>query len=609
MMTFIKTHTASDSSARDVSLTNALPKTLTPPRKNSVRVQTAVCCRGILRKFAGLLTIGLFLPLCAATAQQTDQLMEYQSEAKVGWGWNSLTNRPSQTRGNCLDPDSYEISQSNADESSSGIIAEGSFKLVFSKSSIADGFGLNAAANYRSVAYEASGSAKYAQSKQVSAQNTNVAGYVKVETRSQSLRAKGYSGAETLSSDVPMTSSMLGAKLSGIRLSPDALAALNESPEKFFTNCGDGFVIDIYYGGRLNVLAELSTGSEESKRKLEESLKGAGGGATIEIGGFVEASKSSEVSSFSASFRAVGSDGTGIDVSDVDSLKDTFDKFPRNVKDNDRGVRIRVASYASLLPNSEQYQFGPTQEVIEAARLHNDLDSVWRDLADMRSGDLANELRWDLAVDKDCLGEKQDEIVAYQKRVKNNVTGCATKITSSLSTPGACGKAVFPANPSSSASATCPATTAVIDGQLSQFDYRMFYPLVKNEKVLPACKKYATGEVQQAVNAQWLEPIIDAQCNDDNTLRQCNNRIRQQLQNNIHVVDTTGNTAPIHPYGGYSRSCKNCTSKWDASGAATFQCSCAKNKEFRNTAWITMQCPQDNALQNCNRRLRYGNCP
>ncbi len=551
----------------------------------------------------------LLFPPFVSSAQDSDQILEYQPEASMAMGWNSLTNRPSNARANCLDPSSYEISDEPREESGgSGIRAEGNFQLIFSKSEIADGFGLNAAASYRSLAYNVSGSAEYAQSKQVSTENTNVAGYVKVETRAQSLRGKsGVAELRSFSlSDTNLPADSLGARLSGIRLSQEALDALKNSPEEFFNNCGDGFVIDIYYGGRLNVIASLSSTSEQEKRKLESSLKGSGGGAEVSIDGFIESAKSTAVESFNASYLMVGTDGGDINVLTVAELKTTFDNFPGNVKKNDIGVRLRVASYASLLPESERYRFGPTDEVIKAARLYNDLESVWRNLADMR-GALNKKLRWDLAVNERCLSDKQDEIGAFNSTVLKNITACAEQTTSSFSTPSICESDAFPANPAKNSDPSCPSTTAIVDGQLSQFDYRLFYPMLVVNNELPACKQYDTAEVQAVVRKQWLKPVIDAQCNDNINLPQCNNEIRRQLVNNIHVVDTT---KPLAPYGknGYLSSCQDCKMKWGSGGKAIIQCSCSKNKKYKNTAWINMQCPQKTALQNCNRRLRYGKC-
>ena len=522
-------------------------------------------------------------------------------------GWNSLSNRPSNARGNCLEPSSYEVSEQQAEGGGDGIRATGSFRLIFSKSEIADGFGLNAAASYRSLAYNVSGSARYAQSRQVSAENTNVAGYVKVETRAQSLRGKAATANSFVSSDTQLSSETLVAGISGIRLSQTALDALTTSPEEFFNQCGDGFVIDIYYGGRLNILAELSSESEQNKRKLEASLKGSGGGAEVQIDGFVEASKSTEVKNFNASYMVVGTDGKGISVSSIDKLEKTFNDFPGNVKANDTGVRIRVASYASLLPGSEQYQFGPTEEMIKTARLHNDLDSVWRDLADMRDGGLRNKLRWDLAVSDRCLSNKQDEIGAFKGAALKNIKACAEQTTSSFETPSNCSTASLPHNPTGNGDTSCPATTAIVGGQLSQFDYRLFYPLLKVAGELPSCKKYAKAEIQSKVSNQWLKPVIDAQCNKDNSLPQCTNSVRRELDANIHIVDTT---EPEPPFGrnGYLKTCQNCKMKWITGGKAQIQCSCSKNKVFKNTAWINMQCPQKTALQNCNRKLRYGKC-
>ncbi len=156
-----------------------------------------------------------------------------------------------------------------------------------------------------------------------------------------------------------------------------------------------------------------------------------------------------------------------------------------------------------------------------------------------------------------------------------------------------------------SGSDSCPATTQLIDGQLSQFDYRLFYPAVKQSGVLPSCKKWGTGEIQQFVSSQWLDPTIDTQCRANPSQPQCVNATRAKLKANIHVVDTS---EPLQPEGRYEETCNSCKLKWVSDGKAQMQCSCKRDGEFKNTAWVTLQCPQKARLNNCRRTLHYGNC-
>lgn len=246
--------------------------------------------------------------IISVPAAGQDQKLEYQPEAVLALGWNSIENSSSAGRASCLDPKSYQSNKNKSKDPN----YYGTFRLVYSKTDIEDGFGLNSSASYRGLVYKASGSVKYAQSKQVSSQSTNASGFVTVETRSESLLGQSAlsQGGAFVPSYQSAPFSAVKARLGDIRLSNDYVQMLKSNPGEFFRQCGDGFVMDIYYGGRLNIFATLTTDSETSRKKLEASLKGSGGVAEISIDGFISNAKNSGNTEFNASYMAVGSDGS-----------------------------------------------------------------------------------------------------------------------------------------------------------------------------------------------------------------------------------------------------------------------------------------------------------
>jgi len=219
---------------------------------------------------------------------------------------------------------------------------------------------------------------------------------------------------------------------------------------------------------------------------------------------------------------------------------------------------------------------------------------------------LTDKLRWEYSVDKQCLANKQDEIHQFNQNLLTKIQACSKKLNSINGIPAACESDTLRAGLQlKSGSSSCPATTQIIAGQLSQFDYRLFYPVVKQSGVLPNCRKWGAGQIQQVVSTQWLDPTIDTQCRANPNQPQCVNATRAKLKSNIHVVDTS---EPLQPEGLYKETCKNCKLKWISGGKAQMQCSCKRDGEFKNTAWVTLQCPQKKRLNNCRRTLHYGNC-
>jgi len=261
------------------------------------------------------------------------------------------------------------------------------FRLVHSKTDIQDAFGLDASASYRGIAYQAEGSVKYASSKDVNAESINLAGYVKVDTRADSLRASdniSFKGAFLASGDLD-TGESFTARMGGIKIDKDYAQLYLTNPEVFFNTCGDGFVMDIFYGGRLNIIATLDTKTEAAKQSLQASLKGSGGGVEVDVDAVVSSAKASEGTTFNASYQAVGSDGSELKIGSIDQVKSTFENFTANARQNDAGVRMRIVSYKSLVEEKlKDYRFGPGDSVTQAARLYSDLTSVWHTLTQIK---------------------------------------------------------------------------------------------------------------------------------------------------------------------------------------------------------------------------------
>lgn len=287
----------------------------------------------------------------------------------------------------------------------------------------------------------------------------------------------------------------------------------------------------------------------------------------------------------------------------LDKMKGMIDAFPNAVFKQDAGVRMRIVSYADLLPDMKNYRFGVVEDVVKATRLYRNLDSVWQTFGQMREGALTNKLQWNRAVSKQCLAIKQDEILNNNSRLLERIKSCSKLMISSMNAPAVCSDSeLFAGSGLQPASPGCPATTKLVGNTLSQFDYRLFYPAIKEPGALDNCTQPSNDEVQKIVRSQWLKPVIDSQCSIDSNQPQCYNSTRAELLKNIHVVDRP---APKLPSGGYSRSCKQCKTVWQRNNKGKMQCSCSRDGSYKNTKWIQLQCPQKKPLQNCKRVLKY----
>ncbi len=133
-----------------------------------------------LRPIAAALAV-----VIASGASAADYAMdaEYHPAAKLGLGWNSIVNEPTDGRAKCIDGDSAKPHE-NADPKTTS-----TFRLVRSTTDVMDAFEMSAEAAFRGVVYNASGSVSYAQSRNLSRDALNVAGAVEMHTRTLSLYA------------------------------------------------------------------------------------------------------------------------------------------------------------------------------------------------------------------------------------------------------------------------------------------------------------------------------------------------------------------------------------------------------------------------------------
>jgi hypothetical protein len=553
------------------------------------------------------LLIGLGAAEGSAHAEMS-MMLEFAPEASLGLGWNTLRNAPTDRRETCIENFADPVVSKNKQLESTG-----SFRLVHSTSDILDGFDLSASAAFHGIFYKGSGSISYATSQSISAEMTNAAGFVTVETDATSLRAKDAPAAATAYRySFAVTPAAVASSIGGLRLKQEYLDLLKSGSvsdrKTFFEICGDGFISDIYRGGRLSTVLTISSRNREDRQKLQASLSGEGGGASVSVGTMIEKVSKSSVSSFSANFHAVSGCGQS-GVTSLDAMKNLLETFAGCVRSDPAGIRMRVISYDALVTPPGKHRFGVPEGAAKAARAYLDLNSIWATMHQMRdtTSDLHDKLVWSRSVGTSCLGEKQDEILDVRKRLKESLSGCNEAIGTTIDRPAACEAEAMQANLAQPrpASAGCPTTSRILDGLSSQYDYLVFWPaMVRTGVQENSCHQQVDGFVADAVYQDWIKPVIDLRCSgpDVEDKADCRSGFPNAVKSRIPVHPRVTRT----PTGGYQRTCKDCRISWNGSGGQVMKCQCKRGGKYGWTKSITLQCPQTAPLENCKRTLKYG---
>ncbi|MGF1641806.1 MAG: hypothetical protein ACFCUO_12730 [Rhodospirillales bacterium] len=561
----------------------------------------AACVGCLLFTCVGCQPVALPSP-APESAEGLFEEMEYRSEARLGVGWSALTNDIATRRATCIEK-AETSSKTNDDPRYFG-----QFRLVHSTTDIEDGFGLSTSAAFQGLIYKVGGSVKYAQSKTFSADSINASGFITVETRSESLYGPDATlpaaGVAFEPSWASATAHHLSTRMGGLRLKPEYARMLKNDQKAFFDACGDGFVVDIYRGGRLDVLLGIATASVAENRKLAAEIHGSGGGVSIDVDAMISKVEAHKNTSVNGTYLAVGGDGRELGVASLDELKAMLKAFPAEVRKADAGIRIRVLSYAALVGGDEHYRFGVVDSARTAARLYLDLESVWATMRAMTDGPLNPRMAWTRSIEPQCLRRKEDEILEIKQALRARLEECGRELPASMTTPRACEASRLSIAPGGVPTADCPATTALIPPAVTDYDYRVFLPAFQEAGVLDACHQPNDAAVRERVRQDWLKPVIDARCGDGAEGKpECRSAVADHL---VAAIPVVGPPPPPLPTGGYQRSCRNCVVKWDGPNRQIIQCSCARDGKYANTAWTLMQCPQRDPLQNCNRKLKYG---
>jgi hypothetical protein len=145
---------------------------------------------------------------------------------------------------------------------------------ITDSSELMSSMNISAAASVKTVAYKASGSAKFAKNSKINSFNSNFVLNVSVDNGVR-YATPLLSGSRGKIID-PETKKQL-PDAGAIRLTPEALRlAKQRDLTKFLNHCGDAYVAALYGGARLTALITVTNSSKEEKKTASTSFSGSG---------------------------------------------------------------------------------------------------------------------------------------------------------------------------------------------------------------------------------------------------------------------------------------------------------------------------------------------
>ncbi len=252
----------------------------------------------------------------------------------VGWGWDSEEGIPQANV--CIE---YSV------EEDKGQTKYMTMREITDSSELMSSMNISAAASVKTVAYKASGSAKFAKSSKINSFNSNFVLNVSVDNGVR-YATPLLSGSRGKIID-PETKKLL-PDAGAIRLTPEALRlAKQRDLTKFLNHCGDAFVAALYGGARLTALITVTNSSKQEKTKASASFSGSGWGANVKAS--ASGSKDAEVASSRVSMRFYQSGGRKDEIpASKDDLVEKLKTITTEASDFPAYYRLTLMPYTAL---------------------------------------------------------------------------------------------------------------------------------------------------------------------------------------------------------------------------------------------------------------------
>ncbi|MES9968944.1 MAG: hypothetical protein ABW092_02860 [Candidatus Thiodiazotropha sp.] len=252
----------------------------------------------------------------------------------VGWGWDSDQGIPQANV--CIE---YSI------EEDQGQTKYMTMSEISDSRELMQSMNVSAAASVKTIAYSASGSAKFAKNTKINSFSSNFVLNVSVDNgvRYATPLLPGSRG-EIKDPETRKTLPDAGS----IRLTSEALRLAKKRDLTSFLNyCGDSYVAALYGGARLTALITVKTNSKKERQDASASFSGSGWGANVKAS--ANGSKVGSIESKSVSMRFYQSGGRKDEIpASKEDLLEKLKTITTEASDYPAYYRITLMPYTAL---------------------------------------------------------------------------------------------------------------------------------------------------------------------------------------------------------------------------------------------------------------------
>lgn len=286
-----------------------------------------------------------------------------QTGVNLGWGWSADRDQAIPTR--CVE---FDTLKDPAQETRVSV------QEVRDSQELASAMDISAAVQVKTVGFEGSGKAKFAQDTQISSFSTTLV--IKAEVRN---------GAEYAAPKAALK----GHAGPAVVLTEDAAALARRNLDVFRATCGEGFVSARMTGAEAFAVIDFQTRTARQRETAETSASGSGWG--VKVDGAFSAANSSDSTAGKSSISFYQAGGSGKDLpQDADAIKSRIKDLAKDAVSAGKTYALQITPYQVLenFPRGVELtaDAGETDEIAQSWGLYrtvyDDIGTVFATPAD-----------------------------------------------------------------------------------------------------------------------------------------------------------------------------------------------------------------------------------
>jgi hypothetical protein len=337
----------------------------------------------------------------------------------VGWGWDSEEGIPQPNV--CIE---YSI------EEDKGQTKYMTMTEVTDTREVMQSMNVSAAASVKSIAYKASGGAKFAKNSKINSSNSNFVLNVSVDNGVRyATPLKAGSRGEIIDPQTRKSQPDAGA----IRLTPKALGLAQQRDLTHFLNfCGDAYVAALYGGARLTAVITVTNSNKEEKKSASSHFSGSGWGANVKASASGATDAKITKDRVSMRFHQSGGRDDAIPAS-KEELVDRLGDITRLASDYPAYYRVTLMPYTALSNWPDKEIELDLSELDQLAGLWAQYDAIYEDLEKILESPLSDYKKLDSSnnyvamEDKDIkrLRALQDQVQLVLRQLRDEAIRCS----------------------------------------------------------------------------------------------------------------------------------------------------------------------------------------